>query len=147
MTKAGGLHVTLYVDGASKGNPGHAGIGVRMEADGEVVQEYGGYIGRATNNAAEYQALLRGLRMARELGVARVSVKSDSELVVKQINGSYRVKNASLLPLYKQVRDLSRAFQTFEIRHISRSENSAADKLANEGILEWKAAGRPPSPS
>jgi len=147
VTESEGLAVTLYIDGASKGNPGHAGIGVRIETGGEVLQEFGGYIGRATNNAAEYRALLRGLQMARDLSAECVSVRSDSELVVKQMNGSYRVKNAALLPLYREARALCRAFQSFDIKHIPRSANVEADRLANKGILKGKAASRPPTPS
>ena len=90
---------TLYVDGASKGNPGPAGIGVRVEAGGELVVEFCDYIGQTTNNAAEYRALIQGLQMVREVGATGVQVISDSELMVRQLNGDYRVKSPSLLPL------------------------------------------------
>ena len=143
MTSPEGLEVTLYVDGASKGNPGHAGIGVRMETDGEVLRDLSGYIGRATNNTAEYQAVLRGLQAAKEIGATGVSVVSDSELVVKQLNGVYRVKTASLLPIYQKVRELARSFERFRIRHVPRTENREADRLANEGIIKGKMASGP----
>lgn len=128
--------VTVYVDGASKGNPGHAGIGIRVESGGELIKEFSDYLGITTNNFAEYKALIKGLQLATELKANEVSVISDSELVVKQINGQYKVKNAQLLPLFREASKLSRGFATFNIRHIRRSLNSEADRLANEGIQE-----------
>ncbi|MCZ6636483.1 MAG: ribonuclease HI family protein [bacterium] len=132
------LEVTLHVDGASKGNPGHAGIGVLAESDGVTLTEFSDYIGQTTNNTAEYRALIKGLEIAQSLGAEAVSVISDSELIVKQINGSYRVKNASLRPLYQEARQRSDTFKSFQIRHVPRSENKQADRLANEGILNGK---------
>jgi ribonuclease HI len=126
--------LTIFVDGASKGNPGHAGIGVRIESNGDLLKEYCGYIGQATNNTAGYRALLKGLEIARELEANRVSVISDSELVVRQMNGEYRVKNASLLPLYQDAQKRSKHFDAFQIRHVPRSKNKDADRLANQGI-------------
>ena len=134
MAATDALAVTLYVDGAAKGNPGPAGIGVLVETDGVVIQETSDYIGKATNNTAEYRALIRGLQMASELGAVAVSVVSDSELMVRQLTGVYRVKTASLVPLYNQARELSSAFDRFDIRHVRREENKDADRLANEGI-------------
>ncbi len=128
--------VTLYVDGAAKGNPGPAGIGIRMEADGQVLDEHAGYLGEATNNAAEYQALIKGLQMASEAGATNVEVVSDSELMVRQMNGVYRVKNANLAPLYRQAKGFTGEFERFRIRHVLRGENQEADRLANEGILK-----------
>lgn len=133
--------ITLFVDGASKGNPGPAGIGVRVESNGELLKEHCAYIGRATNNTAEYQALLKGLEIARELKAGQVSVISDSELVVRQMNGEYRVKNAALLPLFQDAQKRSKYFDAFQIRHVPRSENKHADRLANQGI-EQKAESR-----
>ena len=94
--------LTIFLDGASKSNPDHAGIGVRIESNGDLLKEYCADIGRA-NNTAKNRALLKGLEIAGELEANRVSVISDSELVVRQMNGEYRVKNASLLPLYQDV--------------------------------------------
>ena len=143
MTQQEECEVTLYIDGASSGNPGPSGIGVRVEKAGELLQEFSDYIGRATNNTAEYRALIQGLQMAKEMGIASVSVISDSELVVKQVNGLYRVKNAALLPLYQQALKLAGRFTPFQIRHVPRSLNREADRLANEGILKGKRASGP----
>ncbi len=143
MTSQGGIDVTLYVDGAARGNPGPAGIGVRIESNGELLKESCDYIGRATNNTAEYRALVRGLQIAQEVGADGVCAISDSELMVNQLNGVYRVKTASLLPLYRQARKLARGFNRFRIRHVPRSENHEADRLANEGILKKETASGP----
>lgn len=131
---AGNDAITVYVDGAAKGNPGPAGIGVRLELEGVVLCEQSEYIGNATNNVAEYKALIYGLEIARRLRIARVNAVSDSELMVRQLNGEYKVKNENLLPLYNSVRELAGAFEEFRIRHVSRTENKHADRLANQGI-------------
>ena len=126
--------ITLYVDGAAKGNPGPAGIGVRVECEGEVIEEYSGFLGNATNNVAEYKALIKGLEIVRKLGKTRVNAISDSELIVRQMNGQYKVKNEKLLPLYQSARDLAGSFDACRIRHVLRTENQHADRLANLGI-------------
>ncbi|MDE3000494.1 MAG: ribonuclease HI family protein [Gemmatimonadota bacterium] len=126
--------ITVYVDGAAKGNPGPAGVGVWLELEGVVLSEHSEYIGNATNNVAEYKALIYGLEIARRYRVTRVSVISDSELMVRQLNGEYRVKNENLLPLYRCARELAGRFDEFRIRHVSRTENRHADRLANQGI-------------
>ena len=128
--------ITVYVDGAAKGNPGPAGIGVRLELKGVVLSEHSEYIGKATNNVAEYKALIYGLEIARRYRITRVSVISDSELMVRQLNGKYKVKNEKLLPLYTFVRELAGTFEEFRIRHVSRTENQYADRLANQGIKD-----------
>jgi len=133
---AGNDAITVYVDGAAKGNPGPAGIGVRLELEGVVLCEQSEYIGNATNNVAEYKALIYGLEIARRLRVTRVSAVSDSELMVRQLNGEYKVKNEKLLPLYKFARELAGKFEEFRIRHVSRTENRHADRLANQGIKD-----------
>lgn len=133
---AGNDSITVYVDGAAKGNPGPAGIGVRLELEGVVLCEQSEYIGNATNNVAEYKALIYGLEIARRLRVTRVSAVSDSELLVRQLNGEYKVKNEKLLPLYKFARELADTFEEFRIRHVSRTENQHADRLANQGIRD-----------
>ncbi len=132
--------LTLFIDGASRGNPGPAGIGIRIEADGELHAEYCEYIGCATNNVAEYRALIKGLEMAADSEANRVTVFSDSELVVRQMNGAYKVKSGGLLPLYQTARKLSRTFDGFQIEHVRREQNKEADQLANQGIAEKDSA-------
>ena len=128
--------LTLFIDGASRGNPGHAGIGIRIEADGEVLKEYCEYIGCTTNNVAEYSALIKGLEIASELKANRVTVFSDSELVVRQMNGTYKVKSEGLLPLYQTAQTKSRTFDGFQIKHVRREQNKEADQLASRGIAK-----------
>ena len=127
----------LHIDGGSRGNPGDAGFGVHVTApDGSEVAELYGYIGQATNNVAEYQALLHGLRYALDHGVRRVLVFSDSELVVKQIGGSYRVKHPSMIPLHREARELMRRFEEVRVTHVRRELNKEADRLANRALDE-----------
>ncbi|MAF10590.1 ribonuclease H [Candidatus Poribacteria bacterium] len=125
----------IRTDGASKGNPGHASIAYLIEdADGHVVSSHGRYIGKQTNNVAEYTALVEALHAARELGVDRVEAFSDSELMVKQISGEYRVKNETLRPLYESVMAALRGFMSASVTHVPREQNRAADKLAGDVI-------------
>lgn len=124
----------LFIDGASKGNPGHAGIGIRIERDGELLTEHCEYIGQATNNAAEYRALIKGLELAARFRADRVTVFSDSELVVRQMNGHYKVKSNALWPLYQTAQMQSKTFAKFQIAHVRRDQNDKADQLANRGI-------------
>ena len=124
----------LFIDGASKGNPGHAGIGIRIERDGELLTEHCEYIGQATNNAAEYRALIKGLELAARFRADRVTVFSDSELVVRQMNGRYKVKSNALWPLYQTAHEQSKTFAQFQIAHVRRDQNDKADQLANRGI-------------
>jgi ribonuclease HI len=127
--------LVLYIDGAARGNPGPAGIGVVMRDEaGDFREEHQAYIGEATNNVAEYEALLFGLRKAKELGYAAVNVFSDSELLVRQIRGEYRVKHPRLRKFYEQAQDLVRSFDTVEIAHVRRGMNAQADLLANQAI-------------
>ncbi|MBT7098311.1 ribonuclease HI family protein, partial [Candidatus Poribacteria bacterium] len=120
----------IRTDGASKGNPGHASIAYLIEdADGEVVSSHARYIGKQTNNVAEYTALVEALEAAHELGVTRVEAFSDSELMVKQISGEYRVKNETLRPLYESVIASLPRFQSAYVTHVPREQNRAADKL------------------
>ena len=132
--------LTLFIDGASRGNPGHAGIGIRIEADGEVLTEHCEYIGCTTNNVAEYRALIKGLEIAARFKANRVTVFSDSELVVRQMNGTYKVKSGGLLPLYQTAQMQSRTFDGFQIKHVRREKNKEADRLANRGIAEKDSA-------
>lgn len=125
----------VHIDGAARGNPGPAGIGVVLwDEAGTIREEHQAYIGKATNNMAEYEALLFGLRKARELGYTAVKVFSDSELLVRQIRGEYRVKHPRLRKFYDQVDQLVRSFDAFEIDHVRRGMNTRADLLANRAI-------------
>ncbi len=127
--------VDIYIDGASRGNPGMAGAGVAIRAkDGPVLKKLKKYLGKVTNNVAEYSALVLALDSAKKLGIKELRLFADSELVVKQIKGEYRVKSADLKPLYMEAMELIDTFDSFEIRHILREKNSEADKLANEAI-------------
>ena len=125
----------LYADGGSRGNPGPAGIGaVILDSKKKKVREVFKYIGEQTNNNAEYNALICGLEEVRSLGADEVIINLDSELVVKQINGEYRVKNADIKPLFEKAIEALKNFKSFEIRHIDRSKNKEADKLVNKAI-------------
>jgi ribonuclease HI len=125
----------LHVDGASRGNPGEAGFGVHVaSAEGETIAGLYGYLGRATNNVAEYQALLHGLRFALERGAREVRVFSDSELLVRQLAGRYRVKSPGLLPLFREAQSLLARFGTARVSHVPREENREADALANRAV-------------
>lgn len=135
----------MHIDGGSRGNPGPAGLGVVLIGpDGEVVEQVHRYLGRATNNVAEYQALLAGLDRARALGWTELAVFSDSELLVRQIQGRYQVKHPGLRPLYMSARLKLAGFRRVEFRHVPRELNAEADALANRGIdegLRAEAAG------
>lgn len=127
---AGRLYINI--DGAARGNPGPAAVGIVIaDSAGLPLRECGECIGRATNNVAEYSALLRGLELALELGGTSLEVRSDSELLVKQMNGLYRVKNEQLLPLYQAARQACQDFAAVRIQHVPRSRNRRADQLAN----------------
>lgn len=127
--------VKIFVDGASRGNPGHAGIGIVIYNNmGEKVKEISQYIGETTNNFAEYKALITALEAVKPLKPEFVEVYMDSELVVKQINGEYRVKSKNLKPLYQTVKACIKSFKGFALEHINREKNTEADLLANKGI-------------
>ena len=127
----------LHVDGASRGNPGEAGFGVHVtDPSGSDVASLYGYLGRATNNVAEYQALLHGLRWALASGASRVEVFSDSELLVRQLVGRYKVKNAGLLPLHREAQGLLARFESARLSHVPRERNREADALANRAVDE-----------
>ncbi|HHX22806.1 MAG TPA: ribonuclease HI family protein [Thermoanaerobacterales bacterium] len=129
--------VIAYVDGASRGNPGNAGIGiVFINEQNNVVKEISDYIGQTTNNIAEYTAMVTALKEALEMNFEEIEVISDSELIVKQINGEYQVKNKGLKPLYKEACQLLKEFKKYTVRHVKRERNKEADKLANRGIDE-----------
>ncbi len=125
----------LYVDGASRGNPGEAGAGALIkDPSAKVLRRLKKFLGRTTNNVAEYSALVMGLEAARSMGIDRISVFADSELMVKQLNGVYKVRSEDLRPLYEKAAALSKGFKEFSIRHIYREKNAAADALSNEAI-------------
>jgi len=131
------LRLRVYTDGAARGNPGPAGAGAHLEdLDGAKVAEEFRYLGEATNNVAEYEALLLGLECARELGASSVEVRADSELVVRQLRGEYRVRNPGLQKLYARVLVLARNFDSVEYTHVRREQNRLADRLANRAIDE-----------
>jgi len=130
------LHIKAYVDGAARGNPGPSGAGFVLvdAADGQVLLERGLFLGKATNNVAEYKALLAALEMAGSLRAERIDVLSDSELLVKQMTGEYRVRNAGLRPLFSEAIRRKGRFGQFTILHIRREENQQADRLANMAV-------------
>jgi ribonuclease HI len=129
--------LVLWIDGASRGNPGEAGFGIAVETgDGSRVAGLYGYLGKASNNVAEYQALIHGLRFALGRGARRVRVFSDSELVVRQLDGRYRVKHPAMVPLHREATSLLGRFEGFAVQHVRREENRAADALANRALDE-----------
>ncbi len=132
----------LYVDGASRGNPGPAGAGaVLFGPDEEKRAEESRYLGETTNNVAEYQALLLGLELARNRGVKHLQVYADSELVVRQLKGTYQVKKPHLLPLWQEARQALQKFDTYAISHLDRSFNQEADRLARQAIDQHRRKG------
>ncbi len=129
------MRATLHADGGARGNPGPAGIGIVLtDESGEVIGEIARGIGAATNNVAEYSALLAGLELALEKGVTEIEVCMDSELVVSQVKGEWKIKNDRLRQLAVAARALMGRFARSHISHVRREENSDADKLANQGM-------------
>lgn len=127
--------VEVFIDGAARGNPGPAGLGVVIkDADKKTIKEFYKYIGNATNNIAEYSALVYGLKAAHMLGAADVKLNLDSELAARQLKGEFRVRDLKIKPLFDQAIHLINGFKSFEVRHIRREENREADKLANKAI-------------
>jgi len=129
--------LSLFTDGACRGNPGNGGAGaVLVGKNGEVVSTAKKFLGHCTNNIAEYRALILGLEAALGQGATAISIYLDSELLVRQIQGVYRVKNPTLKPLMIDVRALLDRFDTWQVAHVPRCDNAVADKLANEAIDE-----------
>jgi ribonuclease HI len=129
-----------YVDGGARGNPGSAGFGVRLErTDGTLVAELFQSLGVTTNNVAEYRGLIAALEYAVGQGCGSVRIRSDSQLVVKQMRGEYRVKHPGLIPLYLQARSLMAQIETVIIEHVPREQNTDADRLANLAMDEAEA--------
>lgn len=127
--------LTIYTDGGARGNPGPAGIGaVAKNEEGEVVFEISEYIGETTNNQAEYRALLAAIERAKELEVEEIDFVLDSELVVKQMNREYKVKNPDLAPLFVKIYNATMNFKKVTFRHVRREMNKEADALANRAM-------------
>ena len=145
----------INIDGAARGNPGPAAFAYVIAADGQPVLEGAGRLGKATNNVAEYTALVKALERAGELGAERLVIRSDSELLVKQMNGEYKVKNHSLRELYEEAVDLTHGFVSVTLEHVRREQNKRADQLCNQALdgkldddvytSEKPAARRPPA--
>jgi len=136
----------INIDGGSRGNPGPAAYGILIRgANGGVVAKLKKYIGRFTKNVAEYYGLIAAMDYAQSHGVRAIRIESDSELLVKQMRGQYRVKSADLQPLYERAQKMSRAFDSFRIDHVYREQNREADALANEALDETE--GKPANPA
>ncbi|MGH2727440.1 MAG: ribonuclease HI family protein [Actinomycetota bacterium] len=134
------MKVVAFCDGGARGNPGPAGIGVTIRSPrGKVLSEISEAIGHATNNVAEYTAVLRALERARELGATEVEIVTDSKLLVEQLNGRYRVKNPTLRRLHEEVRAAAKAFASVSYRHVRRERNKRADELVNLAVDAWLA--------
>jgi ribonuclease HI len=134
--------IVAYIDGGARGNPGPAAFGVRIEeADGTLVEEFSEAIGTATNNVAEYRGLLAALEWAKRNGRRELHVRSDSLLLVNQMLGNYKVKNAGLQPLHARARLLAAAIGRVTFEHVGRAKNAHADRLANAAMDE--AAAKP----
>jgi len=133
------MEATLFADGGSRGNPGPAAsAAVLLDAQGEVVEEVSAFLGVATNNVAEWTALLLGLEAAARRGIRSLAIRMDSELVVKQLRGEYRVKHAGLQPLHRKATRLLGSFEAVEVRHVPRKQNVLADRLVNH-VLDQEA--------
>ena len=127
--------IVAYIDGGARGNPGPAGYGVRVEqADGSLIEEFSGSIGVATNNVAEYRGLLAALDWTKANGHTDLLVRSDSLLLVQQMRGAYKVKNAGLIPLHASAKDLIREIGRVRFEHVGRAHNAHADRLANTAM-------------
>ncbi len=127
--------IILAIDGAARGNPGQAGAGAALvDSHGNILAEISRYLGKATNNEAEYQALIVGLKLARERGFSKLSIQTDSELLARQINGSYKVKEPRLKKLFVEVHQLLDKLEKWEIQSVPRVQNRLADRLANLAI-------------
>jgi ribonuclease HI len=126
----------IYIDGASKGNPGHSGIGVVIYRDGRPLKQISSYIGMATNNIAEYTALIYALEESLLLKAGGLKINTDSQLLARQINKIYKVKHHGLIPLYERAMRLLEGFENVSVNHIPRENNTLADMLATKAIKE-----------
>ena len=135
VVEARPVRTRLFTDGAARGNPGPAGAGaVIISPEGHVVAKVGKYLGETTNNVAEYTGLILGLKRAKAMGLRELEVLADSELLVKQLSGEYKVKADHLQPLHDEAKALLKAFDVIDVRHIPREENEAADEMSNKAI-------------
>ncbi len=135
-----------HVDGGARGNPGPAAWGVAVVGDdGEVVERHADALGHATNNVAEYRALLEALRLAQSRGAREVEIRGDSELIVRQMLGRYKVKHPDLIPLHQEAAALARTFARFAIVHVAREKNRDADKLVNRVLDQLEATPSQPA--
>lgn len=131
------MHLVIRTDGGARGNPGPAGIGVVIEdAKGKVLEEHAKFLGVKTNNQAEYEAVILGLQRAKHLKADSAEVVADSELVIKQANGEYKVKHVNIKPLFAQVQDLVRQIGSVKFKHVKRAQNEHADALSNKAMDE-----------
>lgn len=128
------MHIDIYIDGASKGNPGPSGVGVIICQDEHVLKNISCFIGEATNNVAEYTALIYALEEALLFKADSVSIKTDSQLLHRQVTGAYKIKEPHLVGLFQRVKDLKDALNSFRIEHIPREKNRGADKLASQAV-------------
>ncbi len=129
------MKLVVNVDGGARGNPGPAAVGaVVRDAAGEVLEERGERIGTATNNVAEYRALLLGIERAAQLGASELELVGDSELIVRQVKGEYKVKDATMRELHAEVKRALRPFERWSIRHVRREHNAEADRLVNQAL-------------
>ena len=134
------MKLIVNVDGGARGNPGPAAIGVVVrDAGGEILSTISEKIGEATNNVAEYRALIAGIERARELGADRIELLGDSELVIRQVRGEYKVKNAGIKPLHAEAIESLRGFDEWSLNHVRREQNAEADALVNDA-LDGRAA-------
>jgi len=134
------VKVTIFADGGSRGNPGPAASGaVLTDEQGDVLREVGTFLGVTTNNVAEWTGLITGLEAALDLGATDVTVRLDSELVVKQLSGQYRVKHPGLVPLHAKAKTLLRRFERTDVGHVPRKQNAAADALVNQTLDAHRA--------
>ena len=139
--------IIAHIDGGSRGNPGPAAYGVAFEtAQGEPIASFGKYIGKTTNNVAEYHGLIAAIEYALGHEHSRLRVLTDSELMARQISGQYKVRSPDLIPLFEKAKRLISRFESFSIRHVYREENQEADRLANEAMDE-AASGKASRPS
>jgi len=135
--RADGKRLRVFSDGAARGNPGPAGAGaVVLDAKGKVLARVGKFLGRQTNNVAEYEGVILGIARAKELGATEIEVRADSLLLIRQLEGAYQVKNAALKALHAKAKELLRSFEHVDLRHVPREENTLADEMSNRAIDE-----------
>lgn len=140
-------HLKIYIDGASKGNPGESGVGIVIYRDDHIIKKISNYIGSATNNAAEYTALIYALEEALLLKARSLEINTDSQLLARQLNRIYKVKHAGLKNFYNRITHLLTGFEKVSVNHIPREQNKLADQLATEAVKKKQAECGCPAPS